>query len=333
MLRQELRDHVQEQHGNIIARRSIVWTEADTENTGVQELGSDLDSAASPNVGSLVTSAGALPNVPAIPSIESVTAAPTQSTAIITTTTPTVTTATHREAPLPGHEDILTVTEVRPPAQLQITQEPATGYREIDTRPRIGDMGITEHETLPDLRDVTLTQGLQECVRDPNLSQLRNLEQSTRTQPEEDVVATPTEPTPRNLLSALETASVAETPVVTSIVTRTTPLTVIPTPSNFGQMKNVDGEGTVEVRDKAPRVSANDTRTKRGSTHERRPKQVPRTSTSQSNKVDKELQVLYRKLRYNIFCIHSLHVYVTIVFQIIHMHRKIFYLGRYVVFL
>lgn len=72
------------------------------------------------------------------------------------------------------------------------------------------------------------------------------LEQFTPLQPQDKVVVTPIESTPRNLLPSLEIAHKVDEPVVIVFVEVETF-----TPNNVGTEKEVDGEGMVEVRDKA----------------------------------------------------------------------------------
>ena len=290
-MRQELRGHALDQHVAVMARRNITWTETASENTGAQELGSDMGSAASPNEEDMVTSAAPFVDVQFIPSLKIAPPNSSVPTTPVTSTTATVTTATRTESSPPAHEVTLPhlVTEVSPAPPSP--QQPASGYKELGTGSTVAHITEPLVEGLHELADFTLTQGFEECARE-----LRNMEECTPMQPQEEVVATPTDPTPSLLSPAFETARVVN-PVVTSNVTANVVV---------GEGKKVDGEGSGAVREKAKRVSANDSRPKRPSQHETRPTQVPRTATTQSNKVDKQLQVLYRKLRYNIFCIQNL---------------------------
>lgn len=59
-------------------------------------------------------------------------------------------------------------------------------------RINIGDMAIPFTEGPENLGEFPLTQGLEECVGNLNLTYLSNLEQFTMLQPREEVVAIPT---------------------------------------------------------------------------------------------------------------------------------------------
>ena len=63
---------------------------------------------------------------------------------------------------------------------------------ELHVRTNIGDMTIPFTQGPEDLGKFPLTQGLEECVGNLNLTHLGNLEQFTMLQPREEVVAIPT---------------------------------------------------------------------------------------------------------------------------------------------
>lgn len=92
-----------EQHTSVMACRIFSWTEAKTENTGKQQLGSDVGRASSPNVDYVVTCTGPIIEVAPLqmappPTIVTI---PTHTTTMAVT----MTMAPHRDSSHVAHEE------------------------------------------------------------------------------------------------------------------------------------------------------------------------------------------------------------------------------------
>lgn len=146
-----------------------------------------------------------------------------------------------------------------------------------------------------------MIEGFEDRVRDTKLMQAGNLQQFINMQPQQQGVARAAGPLPRIVSTAPQTEHEADKPLLTSLVT---PEFIAPPTSTYSTVnrgKKVDGEGIIVVRDKAKTIVATDKAQKPGSLAQARPVQVARNTAAQKYKVDKELHVLYKKLRYNIF--------------------------------